>query len=62
MQILLISAITDVIKMLEDNRKKVEAMGMMGGFNPFGHKVNCLKLSLIRELKNKLRLKYRIWI
>ncbi len=35
MQILLISAINDVLKMVEDN-KKSQAMGMMGGINPFG--------------------------
>ncbi len=34
MQILLISAINDVLKMVEDN-KKSQAMGMMGGLNPF---------------------------
>ncbi len=41
LQILLISAINDVIKMVEDN-KKSQAMnslgGMMGGMNPFGMK------------------------
>jgi DNA-binding YbaB/EbfC family protein len=37
MQILLISAINDVLKMVEDN-KKSQAMGMMGGMNPFGMK------------------------
>ena len=37
MQILLISAINDVLKMVEDN-KKSQAMGMMGGLNPFGMK------------------------
>ncbi len=37
MQILLISAINDVLKMVEDN-KKAQAMGMMGGLNPFGMK------------------------
>jgi hypothetical protein len=37
MQILLISAINDVLKMVEDN-KKSQAMGMMGGINPFGMK------------------------
>jgi len=37
MQILLISAINDVFKMVEDN-KKSQAMGMMGGLNPFGMK------------------------
>ncbi len=35
LQILLISAMNDVNKMIEDN-KKSEAMGMMGGMNPFG--------------------------
>jgi len=35
MQILLISAMNDVLKMVEDN-KKSQAMGMMGGLNPFG--------------------------
>jgi DNA-binding YbaB/EbfC family protein len=35
LQILLISAINDVNKMVEDN-KKSQAMGMMGGMNPFG--------------------------
>jgi len=35
LQILLISAINDVTKMIEDN-KKSQAMGMMGGMNPFG--------------------------
>ena len=37
LQILLISAINDVNKMVEDNRKS-QAMGMMGGLNPFGIK------------------------
>jgi len=37
LQILLISAINDVIKMVEEN-KKSQAMGMMGGMNPFGSK------------------------
>jgi len=41
LQILLISAINDVLKMVEDN-KKSQAMnnlgGMMGGLNPFGMK------------------------
>jgi len=41
MQILLISAINDVLKMVDDN-KKSQAMssfgGMMGGANPFGMK------------------------
>ncbi len=35
LEILLISAINDVNKMAEDN-KKSQAMGMMGGMNPFG--------------------------
>ena len=35
LQILMISAINDVIKMVDDN-KKSQAMGMMGGLNPFG--------------------------
>jgi len=35
MQILLMSAVNDVLKMVEDN-KKSQAMGMMGGMNPFG--------------------------
>ncbi len=35
LQILLISAINDVLKMVENN-KKSQAMGMMGGMNPFG--------------------------
>ena len=34
LQILLISAINDVNKMVEDNRKS-QAMGMLGGMNPF---------------------------
>jgi len=37
LQILLISAMNDVNKMVEDN-KKSQAMGMMGGLNPFGSK------------------------
>jgi len=37
LQILLISAVNDVNKMVEDN-KKSQAMGMMGGLNPFGIK------------------------
>jgi len=37
LQILLISAMNDVLKMVEDN-KKSQAMGMMGGMNPFGIK------------------------
>jgi len=35
LQILLISAMNDVMKMVEDN-KKSQAMSMMGGMNPFG--------------------------
>ena len=35
LQILLISAMNDVLKMVDDN-KKSQAMGMMGGMNPFG--------------------------
>ncbi len=35
LQILLISAMNDANKMAEDN-KKTQAMGMMGGMNPFG--------------------------
>lgn len=35
LQILLISAMNDVTKMVDDN-KKSQAMGMMGGLNPFG--------------------------
>ena len=35
LQILLISAMNDVGKMVEDN-KKSQAMGMLGGMNPFG--------------------------
>jgi len=34
LQILLISAMNDVNKMVEDN-KKTQAMGMLGGLNPF---------------------------
>ena len=34
LQILLISAMNDANKMVEDN-KKSQAMGMMGGMNPF---------------------------
>jgi len=37
LQILLISAINDVFKMVEDNRKS-QAFGMLGGLNPFGFK------------------------
>lgn len=36
LQILLISAINDANKLAEDN-KKSQAMGMMGGLNPFGN-------------------------
>ena len=36
LQILLISAMNDVNKMAEEN-KKSQAMGMMGGMNPFGN-------------------------
>jgi len=35
LQILLISAMNDINKMVEDN-KKSQAMGMFGGMNPFG--------------------------
>lgn len=35
LQILLISAMNEANKMVEDN-KKSQAMGMMGGMNPFG--------------------------
>ena len=35
LQILLIAAINDINKMADDN-KKSQAMGMMGGMNPFG--------------------------
>jgi len=34
LQILLIAAINDAVKMVEDN-KKHSAMGMLGGLNPF---------------------------
>ena len=37
LQILLISAMNDASKMAEEN-KKSQAMGMMGGMNPFGSK------------------------
>jgi len=37
LQILLISAMNDAMKMVEDN-KKSQAMGMMGGMNPFSSK------------------------
>lgn len=36
LQILLISGINDAMKMVEEN-KKSQAMGMMGGINPFGN-------------------------
>ena len=36
LQILLMAAMNDVNKMAEDN-KKSQAMGMMGGMNPFGN-------------------------
>ncbi len=36
LQILLISTMNDIIKMVEDN-KKSQAMGMLGGINPFGN-------------------------
>jgi DNA-binding YbaB/EbfC family protein len=35
LQILLMSAMNEVLKMVEDN-KKSQAMGMIGGMNPFG--------------------------
>ena len=35
LQILLIAAINDANKMVEDNRKN-SALGMLGGMNPFG--------------------------
>jgi DNA-binding YbaB/EbfC family protein len=35
LQIMLISTINDVLKMVEDN-KKSQAAGMFGGINPFG--------------------------
>ena len=37
LQILLMSAMNDVYKMIEEN-KKSQAMGMMGGMNPFANK------------------------
>jgi DNA-binding YbaB/EbfC family protein len=37
LQILLISAMNDINKMVEDN-KKSQALGMLGGFNPFSFK------------------------
>lgn len=37
LQIILLSAITDGYKMVEDNKKQ-HAMGMLGGLNPFGSK------------------------
>lgn len=36
LQILLISAMNEANKMIEDN-KKSQAMGIMGGMNPFGN-------------------------
>jgi len=36
LQILLISAINDVVKMVEDHKKHA-AMQMLGGLNPFGN-------------------------
>ncbi|MFA5235052.1 MAG: YbaB/EbfC family nucleoid-associated protein [Sulfurimonas sp.] len=36
LQILLIGAINDANKMVEDNRKN-SALGMLGGINPFGN-------------------------
>ena len=35
LQILLIATVNDVLKMVEDN-KKSQAMGVLGGLNPFG--------------------------
>lgn len=37
LQIILLSAITDAYKMVEDNKKQ-HALGMLGGLNPFGAK------------------------
>jgi len=37
LQILLMSAMNEALKMVEDN-KKSQAMGMMGGINPFAMK------------------------
>lgn len=37
LQIILLSAITDGYKMVEDNKKQ-HALGMLGGMNPFGTK------------------------
>lgn len=37
LQLLLMSAMNDVTKLIEDN-KKSQAMGMMGGMNPFASK------------------------
>lgn len=37
LQILLIAAVNDANKMVEDN-KKSSAMGMLGGMNPFGQR------------------------
>jgi len=38
LQILLISAINDVNRMVEDNKKR-QALGVLGGLNPFGFKI-----------------------
>jgi DNA-binding YbaB/EbfC family protein len=38
LQILLISAINDVLKMVEENKKSVAMNILGGGFNPFGQK------------------------
>jgi len=38
LQILLISTVNEVLKMVEDN-KKSQALGMFGGLNPFGGSV-----------------------
>jgi len=35
LQILLMAAINDAVKMVEDNKKQ-SALGMLGGMNPFG--------------------------
>ena len=37
LQILLMSAMTDLFKMMEDDKKN-QALNMMGGLNPFGSK------------------------
>lgn len=37
LQILLIAAVNDANRMVEDNKKN-SAMGMLGGMNPFGQK------------------------